>query len=66
MCELAYLKEQVRELQIARRWLKEYRLTIPLSSNFHLSNYFYFLSKQEVNVHERIREIQEKLINSRE
>lgn len=59
--QLDELRERVRELRIAKKWLQEYRINAPTSISQALGNYHRFLTEQEVRTIEMGKRIKNGL-----
>lgn len=47
--QLADLRERLREIRTAKRWVQEYRINAPASVSSSLSAYYNWLDNQERN-----------------
>ena len=47
--QLTDLRQRLRELRIAKKWVQEYRINAPASVSSHLSAYYNWLVNQEQN-----------------
>lgn len=47
--QLIGLRQRLKEIRLAKKWLPEYRVNAPISISNSLSAYYNWLSKQEQN-----------------
>ncbi len=47
--QLLDLRQRLREIRLAKKWLQEYRINAPASVSSSLSAYYNWLDKQEQN-----------------
>lgn len=63
--QLEDLRDRLREIRIAKKWLQEYRINAPVSISAALGVYYNWLDAQETKTIAMGKRIQEEINNGR-